>query len=184
MSGSNNNQQPSTVKSYIDSATATVQNAVGSLTGKAHLHQETAPQTNAQGLGNPVDKQAAAEKHISAENERDASRAGASAGPLNFSASGVTVDNEDRTAGKKDQLVGSGKEFVGNAIGSPDLKREGRQQNQEGQGREAAGQIKDYVGGAADRVTGAIGSAVAGLTGNPQAQGRLLLRYMGAYEAN
>jgi uncharacterized protein YjbJ (UPF0337 family) len=87
----------------------------------------------------------------------------------------VTVDNEDRTAGKKDQLVGSGKEFIGNAVGSADLKREGRQQNQEGQGREAAGQLKDYVGGAADRVTGTIGSAVAGLTGNTQVQGRLFL---------
>jgi hypothetical protein len=35
MSGSNNSQEPSTLKSYIDSATATVQNAVGSLTGKS-----------------------------------------------------------------------------------------------------------------------------------------------------
>ncbi|KAA8902606.1 hypothetical protein FN846DRAFT_955376 [Sphaerosporella brunnea] len=152
MSGSNNNQQPSTLKSYMDSATATVQNAVGSLTG------------------NPVDKQAAAEKHISAENEREASHAGASLGPLNVSASGVTVDNEDRTQGKKDQFIGSGKEFVGNALGNDSLVNEGREQNREGQGLEAAGQLKDYVGGATDRVTGAVGSAVASLTGNPQAK--------------
>ncbi|KAI5853987.1 hypothetical protein BZA05DRAFT_473312 [Tricharina praecox] len=147
-----NNQQPSTVKSYVDSAAATVQNVVGSITG------------------NPIDKQAAADKHVAADAERDASRAGAKAGPLNFSTSGVTVDNEDRIGGKKDQFVGSGKEFMGNTLGNDALVREGRRQNDEGQGREAAGQIKDYVGGAADRVTGAIGSVVAGITGNPQAQ--------------
>ncbi|KAI5793101.1 hypothetical protein EDC01DRAFT_728221 [Geopyxis carbonaria] len=144
--------QPSTIKSYIDSASATVQNAIGSLTG------------------NPVDKQAAAEKHISAENEREASRAGAKVGPINLSTSGVTTDNEDRTKGKADQTIGSGKEFLGNVIGSDSMARDGRQQNQEGQGREAAGQLKDYVGGAADRVTGAVGAGIASLTGNPQAK--------------
>jgi len=96
---------------------------------------------------------------------------GGSAGPLNFSTSGVTVDNEDRTRGKKDQMAGSGKEFVGNVVGSDNLKTEGRRQNEEGQGREAAGQIKDYVGGAVDRATGTIGAAVAGVTGNSQAKG-------------
>lgn len=84
----------------------------------------------------------------------------------------MTVDNEDRTGGRKDQFVGSGKEFMGNALGNESMVREGRRQNDEGQGREAAGQIKDYVGGAADRVTGAIGSVVAGVTGNPQAQSK------------
>jgi len=146
------NQQPSTAKSYVDSAAATVQNVIGSITG------------------NPVDKQAAADKHVAANAERDASRAGAKAGPVNFSTAGVTVDNEDRVGGKKDQVVGSGKEFVGNALGNDSLVREGRRQNDEGQGREAAGQVKDYVGGAADRVTGAIGSVVAGITGNSEAQ--------------
>ncbi|KAI5814971.1 hypothetical protein BZA77DRAFT_388758 [Pyronema omphalodes] len=148
----NNNQQPSTIRSYIDSADAAVMNAIGSVTG------------------NSADKRAANEQHANADAERNASRAGASAGPLNFSASGVTVDNEDRLQGKKDQLVGSGKEFVGNVVGSSDLKAQGRQQNQEGQGQEAAGQIKDYVGGAVDRVTGAVGSAVAAVTGNKGAQ--------------
>ncbi|KAF8545514.1 hypothetical protein BDD12DRAFT_721942 [Trichophaea hybrida] len=151
MSTSGNNQS-STLKSYIDAADATVMSALGSVTG------------------NPADKQASANKQASADAERDASRLGGSAGPLNFSTSGVTVDNEDRISGKKDQVVGSGKEFVGNVLESNDLKNEGRQQNQEGQGREAAGQIKDYVGGAVDRVTGTIGSAVAGVTGNSQAK--------------
>ncbi|KAF8251065.1 hypothetical protein K440DRAFT_653237 [Wilcoxina mikolae CBS 423.85] len=151
MSTSGNNQ-PSTLRSYIDAADATVMNALGSLTG------------------NPADKQASANKQASADAERDASRLGGSVGPLNFSTSGVTVDNEDQVGGKKDQMVGSGKEFAGNVLGSSDLKNEGRRQNQEGQGREAAGQVKGYVGGAVDRVTGTIGSAIAGVTGNSQAK--------------
>jgi len=147
-----NSNQPSTIKSYVDSASATIQNAVGSLTG------------------NPVDKQVAADRHVDAQAERDASRAGAKVGPLTFSTAGVTTDNQDRTGGKKDQMLGSGKEFMGNMTGSEQLKREGRQQNAEGQGREAAGQIKDYTGGMADRVTGTLGSVAAAVVGNPDAQ--------------
>lgn len=148
-----NANQPSTVKSYIDSADAAVMNAISSVTG------------------NGVDKRAAEEKRADAHAEHEASKLGAKAGPFNLSTAGVTVDNEDRTGGKKDQVVGSGKEFVGNVVGSRDLQAEGRRQNEEGQGREAAGQVKDYVGGAVDRVTGTIGTAVSGLTGNSQAKG-------------
>jgi len=175
------NQQPSTVKSYVGSAAATVQNVVGSITGLSFLSFFSPPSclvalrvpTNRVFFpGNPIDKQAAADKHVAANAERDASRAGAKAGPLNFSTSGVTVDNEDRVGGKRDQVVGSGKEFVGNALSNDSLVREGRRQNDEGQGREAAGQVKDYVGGVADRVTGTIGSVVAGVTGNPEAQSK------------
>lgn len=66
--------------------------------------------------------------------------------------------------------MGSGKEFVGNLVGSKDLASSGHQQNTDGQGREATGQAKDYAGGAVDRVTGAIGSGIASVTGNPNAE--------------
>lgn len=146
--------QPSTVKSYIDSANSAVMNAVSSVTG------------------NNADKRAAEEKRADAHAEHEASKLGGKAGPFNLSTTGaVTTDNEDRMGGKMDQMVGSGKEFAGNVVGSRRLQAEGRRQNEEGQGREAAGQIKDYVGGAVDRATGTVGTAVSGLTGNAQAKG-------------
>lgn len=99
-------------------------------------------------LGNPVDQSQAEDKKTHAELEQNASHVAAKAGPLNLSSSGaVTVDNKDRRDGKADQIIGSGKEFVGNAIGSDSLRREGRDQNTEGQGREAAGQLKDFTSG-------------------------------------
>jgi len=152
MSGSGNSQ-PSTLKSYTDSGIAAVQSAVGSLTG------------------NPVDQRQAEDRKAHAELERNASHVAAKAGPFNLSSSGaVAVDNKNRRDGKADQIIGSGKEFVGNTIGSDSLKREGRDQNAEGQGREAAGQLQDFTSGVANRVTGTIGAAMSGLTGNTQAQ--------------
>jgi hypothetical protein len=50
------------------------------------------------------------------------------------------------------------------------IKAAGRNQNREGQNQEAKGQVNDYVSGVSDRVTGTIGGAVAGLTGNQNAQ--------------
>jgi uncharacterized protein YjbJ (UPF0337 family) len=152
MSGTGDSQ-PSTLRSYADSGIAAVQNVIGSLTG------------------NPVDQRQAEDKKAHAELEHDASRAAAKAGPFNLSSSGAaTVDNKDRRDGKADQVIGSGKEFVGNVVGSDSLKREGRDQNTEGQGQEAAGQLKDFTSGVANRVTGTIGAAVSGLTGNTQAK--------------
>ncbi|CUS14119.1 unnamed protein product [Tuber aestivum] len=152
MSGTGDSQ-PSTLKSYANSGIAAVQGAVGSLTG------------------NPVDQRQAEDKSAHAESERDASHVAAKAGPFNLSSSGAaTIDNKDRRDGKSNQIIGSGKEFVGNTIGSDSLKREGRDQNTEGQGQEAAGQLKDFAEGAADRVTGTIGAAASSLTGNTQAQ--------------
>ncbi|KAH0611133.1 uncharacterized protein H6S33_011560 [Morchella sextelata] len=147
------NTQPSTVKSYIDSGVAAVQNAVGSLTG------------------NPADQQAADNRKAHADLEHDASHASAKAGPFNLSSSGAaTIDNKNRRDGKADQLIGSGKEFVGNAVGSDNLRREGRQQNSEGQGKEAAGQVADFASGVVNRVTGTIGSVASGIVGNKEAQ--------------
>lgn len=50
------------------------------------------------------------------------------------------------------------------------LKQQGRDQNAEGRAQEAQGQLNDYGSGLADRVSGAVGGAVAGITGDREAQ--------------
>lgn len=62
--------------------------------------------------------------------------------------------------------MGSAKETLGNLVGAEGLKTEGRQQNAEGQGQQASGQLNDLGSGMADRAKGAVGGAVAGLTGD------------------
>lgn len=81
-------------------------------------------------------------------------------------------DNPDRTQGSWDQTVGSGKEALGGLIGSDGLKQQGRDQNQAGQEQEAKGQLNDLGKGVGDRVTGAVGGAVAGLTGDREGQAK------------
>lgn len=163
MSGPN---QPSTVMSYIDSGVAAVQSAVGSLTGELSslfspwedTHASSSSRitynfpyedlTDEDMTGNTADKTAADQRKAHAELENNASHVAVKAGPFNLSSSGAaTIDNENRREGKSDQFVGSGKEFIGNAIGSDSLKREGREQNAQGQGQEAAGQVTDYASG-------------------------------------
>ncbi|KAF8429235.1 hypothetical protein EV426DRAFT_215548 [Tirmania nivea] len=145
--------QPSTYKSYVGSATATVQSAIGSITG------------------NPNDKTQANLKKQDAADEYAASHAGAKVGPVSFSNTGeATVDNEDRRKGAWDETVGSVKKAVGNLTGNAALKDAGACQEQEGQERKAAGQVKDFTSGAADRVAGTIGSGVASMVGNTDAQ--------------
>jgi hypothetical protein len=46
------------------------------------------------------------------------------------------------------------------------LKQTGRDQNRAGQEQEARGQLSDLTSGVGDRVSGAVGGAVAGLTGD------------------
>lgn len=50
------------------------------------------------------------------------------------------------------------------------LKQQGREQNASGKAQEAKGQLNDLSSGVADRVTGAVGGAVAGITGDREAQ--------------
>lgn len=54
-------------------------------------------------------------------------------------------------------------------IGSEDLKSTGQQQNAEGKAQEAKGQLNDFGSGIANRAAGAVGGAVAGLTGDRDA---------------
>lgn len=66
--------------------------------------------------------------------------------------------------------MGSAKETIGGLVGNESLKQSGREQNLAGQEQEAKGQLSDLGQGIGDRVTGSLGSAVAGLTGDREAQ--------------
>lgn len=52
------------------------------------------------------------------------------------------------------------------------MKKQGQQQNAEGKAQEAAGQLNDLGAGISDRVSGAVGGAVAGLTGDRDEQAK------------
>jgi len=143
----------STLQSYIDSATGAVQSALGSITGSTE-HQA-----------------AGQDKQYKANLENDASHAAAKVGPFSASASGaVTKDDPNRSQGSWNQTIGSGKEFLGGLVGSESLKQQGRDQNAEGKAQEAKGQLNDLGSGVANRVQGAVGGAVAGVTGDHEAQ--------------
>ncbi len=109
------------------------------------------------------------------------------------SSGAITKDDPNRTEGSWNQTVGSAKEAVGGLIGNQvcfpppasasrrnertlltictqNLKQAGAQQNAEGKGQEAQGQLSDLGSGVANRVSGAVGGAVAGITGDRDAQ--------------
>ncbi|KAK4191176.1 hypothetical protein QBC35DRAFT_401907 [Podospora australis] len=146
MSADNNT---STLKSYVDSATGAAQNLVGSIIGST---------------GDQAEGQAKKDK---AQAEYDASHATAKLPGVTASSAGaITKDHPDRTAGSYNQTAGAAKETIGGLIGSENLKQSGRQQNLEGQEQEARGQLNDLASGVADRVAGTVGSGVAALTGD------------------
>lgn len=147
------NDNTSTLKSYVDSATGAIQSGIASITGSAG-DQANADQTKAK-----------------AEAEKDLSHSAAKAGPFTLSSSGAPAkDNQDRTDGQWNQTVGSVKETAGNLFGNENLKQEGREQNLAGQGQEAKGQLSDLGQGISDRVSGTVGSAFANISGNTDAQ--------------
>lgn len=165
------NQNTSTLKSYVDSATGAVQNLVGNLTGSTGDEVSTLQASHLYTLVlTPLQAQGKA-KQNKADAEYDASHAAIKLPGATASSTGaVTRDDPDRTAGSWNQTAGSAKEFVGGALGSENLKQAGREQNRTGQEQEARGQVKDYTSGVGDRVSGAVGSAVAGLTGDASKQ--------------
>lgn len=147
------NDNTSTLKSYVDSATGAVQSGVAYLTGSAG------------------DRANADESKTKAQAEHDLSHSAAKAGPFTISSTGAPAkDNSDRTQGQWDQTIGSVKEATGNLLGNQDLKQQGREQNLQGQGQEAKGQLSDLGQGVSDRLGGAVGGAYASLTGNKAAQ--------------
>jgi uncharacterized protein YjbJ (UPF0337 family) len=92
---------PSTLQSYVDSATGAVQSAIGSLTGNT---------------GDQVKGDA---KKDAAKVEHDASQASVKVpGATISSDGGVNKDHPDRSAGNWNQTVGSAKETIGGLVGS------------------------------------------------------------------
>lgn len=145
-------KETSTIQSYIDSASGAVQSTLGNLTGST------------------ADKNAGQAKQDKAEFENDASHATLKGPGFTATADGVAKDDPRRQEGAWNQTVGAGKEAIGGLIGSEDWKRAGREQNAAGKGQEAQGQLNDLGSGMTDRVAGAVGGAVAGLTGDREAQ--------------
>ena len=97
----NNKQAPSTLQSYVDSATGAVQSAIGSLTGS----------TGDQAKGDA--------KQDAAKVEHDASKASIKVPGASISTDGgVSKDDPERTQGSWNQTVGSAKEAVGGLIGN------------------------------------------------------------------
>lgn len=164
--------QPSTLKSYVDSATGTAQGALGSLTG------------------NSGDQAKGELREDQAKTEYEASHATAKIPGAAISGSGAAVrDNSDRNQGSWNQTLGSTKEAIGGLVGnevhptsfieaykmeantrSQSLKQSGRQQNLEGQQQEAKGQLSDFGSGLAGRAQGAVGSTFSGITGDQAGQ--------------
>ena len=149
------NDNTSTLKSVTDSVTGAINQGVAYVTGSSG------------------DQAKADQYKAKADAESDLSHAGVKAGPFAVSSTGaVAKDSPDRTQGQWDQTVGSAKETVGNLLGNENLKQQGREQNLQGQGQEAKGQLSDLGQGIGDRVQGTLGSAVAGLTNDREAQAR------------
>ncbi|KAF7509368.1 hypothetical protein GJ744_008091 [Endocarpon pusillum] len=149
------NDNPSTLKSYVDSAAGALQSGIASMTG------------------NTSDKAKAEQTRAHASAEHSASESAVKVGPLTLGSSGAAAkDSPDRSRGAWDQTVGSGKETLGNLVGSEGLKREGREQNLQGQGQEAKGQLADFGQGVGDRVAGTVGGAAAALVGDRNEQTR------------
>ncbi|MCJ1427079.1 hypothetical protein MMC29_004982 [Sticta canariensis] len=152
--------EASTGKSYLDSAIAAGQSALGSITG------------------NPADKHQAADTKSQASNEKDLSHTVSKVGP--FAATpqgGVSTDDPSRAQGSYNQTIGSAKESLGGLLGSEELKKEGRQQNAEGKGQEAEGQLKDYGSGVGERLKGGAESTFKGLVGDRKGEDEARLRH-------
>jgi len=145
---SSDKDQTSTLQSYVDSASSTLNSAIGSLTG------------------NPADKQKAAEKQATADAEKELSHTAVKAGPFTVGPGAISKDSSDRTEGSWNQTIGSAKEALGGLVGAEGLKQEGIRQNREGKGQEAEGQLSDLGKGVKDRVGGTLGGIGASITGD------------------
>ncbi|KAJ3493968.1 hypothetical protein NLG97_g4386 [Lecanicillium saksenae] len=146
-------QTPSTLQSYVNSASGAVQSAIGSLTGN-NAQQAEGEAAQAQ-----------------AKTEHEQSQAGIKVGGVSVSSDGgIAKDHADRSAGSWNQTIGSAKEAIGGLVGHEGLKNAGRQQNVEGQQQEAKGQLNDLAGGIADRAKGVLGGTMAGAMGDKDGQ--------------
>ncbi|KAH8424333.1 tryptophan 2,3- dioxygenase [Aspergillus melleus] len=143
-------ENPSTLKSYVDSATGLAQRAVGTVTGNSSTKAE-GEETKAQ----------AAQEH---EASHTTAKVGSVTADPNTGA--TATDNPKRNNGTWDQTVGSAKESLGNLTGYEGLRREGVEQNSRGKAAEAEGQLKDWGEGMKDRAQGGLGKVAAAAKGD------------------
>lgn len=95
----NTQQPPSTLQSYINSASGAVQSAIGGLTGNTAQKAE----------GEAAQKEA--------QTEHEQSKAAVKVAGYSVSTDGgIAKDHEDRAAGSWNQTLGSAKEAVGGLI--------------------------------------------------------------------
>ncbi|KKA29250.1 hypothetical protein TD95_002051 [Thielaviopsis punctulata] len=155
MSGNNNNNN-STLKSYMDSAAGAMHHGIGAMTGSE------------------TQKAKGDMKQAAARAEHTASHDGGLKGPGFMATSGGTAvrDDPQRREGKWNQTAGAAKETTGGVLGSDTLRESGRRQNIQGTGQQARGEERDWATGTGERVKGTVGSAAAGLTGNPMERER------------
>ena len=149
--------ETSTLGSYVDSAVAAVQDAIGSLTGNDDAQHDAAARRDAAGAKDA------------------ASHTAARAGPFTLSGEGdgtIARDSSDRTAGSWNQTVGAAKESLGGLLGAESLRQAGVEQNRRGKEQEARGQLGDLASGVGDRVKGVVGGAFAGATGDGEEAAR------------
>lgn len=142
----------STLQSAIDSVSGTVQSAYGSL------------------VGSNTDQASGQTKQNKAQLEDDASHTTLKGPGFTATTSGIAQDDPRRQEGSWNQTIGAAKETIGGLLGAEGLKKEGQEQNAAGKGQEAQGQLSDLGTGVTNRVSGAVGGAVAGLTGDREAQ--------------
>lgn len=97
----NSNTKPSTLQSYVDSATGAVQNAVGSL------------------MGNSGDQAKGELRQDKAQAEYDASQAAVKLPGGTIGSTGAFAkDDPNRTEGSWNQTVGAAKETLGGLVGN------------------------------------------------------------------
>ncbi|PLB53422.1 putative mismatched base pair and cruciform DNA recognition protein [Aspergillus steynii IBT 23096] len=150
MSSENSSENPSTLKSYVDSATGLAQRAMGTVTGDSSTKTE----------GETTQSTASAENTASHET--------AKLGPVTADPhTGATAtDHPQRNTGNWDQTIGSAKESLGNLTGYEGLRREGVEQNSRGKAAEAEGQLRDFGSGLKDRAQGGLGKVAAAAKGD------------------
>ncbi|KAJ5538657.1 hypothetical protein N7513_006605 [Penicillium frequentans] len=144
------NNNSSTIGSYVNQATGAAQRAMGSITGNSS--------TQAKG---EVAQEQGKEQH---ENSHTTAKLGPVTADPHTGA--TATDDPNRANGSWDQTVGSAKESLGNMIGNESLRRAGVEQNAAGKEQEAKGQLKDWGEGIQNRAQGAVGGVAAAVTGD------------------
>lgn len=174
-----NNNNTSTLGSYASSAKGALQSVVGAITGsEGDKVRPSSPPSSLAPL-TPAPQSHAATTQSHAQSQHEASHSVSKLGPVSLSPStgAIATDDPDRSQGKWDQTMGSGKEMLGNMVGSDALKREGVEQNRKGQAMEARGQLSDLGGGMGDRAGGKVEGVLAGLSGDREAEARARARH-------